>query len=206
MFNDKFSIIIPTLWKSQRIHKLLNDLINCESVGEIILIDNSNQFKQHYDILSKTKVIVPESNLFVSESWNFGVRSAKYENICLCGGDDINFDANIFKMLLESKIIGIVGQASENYHKEYDTSPIITPLTGTRPWGWGCLIFLKKQYWYNIPEQLRVWYGDDWIVKFNPITKYTLHHFSIKTEMSTTSDLSEFNEIKNQDRLFWETL
>jgi glycosyltransferase involved in cell wall biosynthesis len=204
--NNKFTIIIPTLWKSERIHKLLNDLINCETIGEIILIDNSNQFKEYYnELLKKTKIIIPESNLFVSGSWNLGIRSAQYENICLCS-DDINFDPNIFKMLLEYNNIGIIGQASENYHKEYGSNPIITPLTGIRPWGWGCLIFLKKEYWYNVPEQLKVWYGDDWIVKFNPITKYTLHHFSIKTEMSTTSDLSNFNEIKNQDRIFWETL
>ena len=37
-----YSIVIPTLWKSPRIHKLLFDLIECNSVDEIILIDNNN--------------------------------------------------------------------------------------------------------------------------------------------------------------------
>ena len=32
---DKYSIIIPTLWKSNRIGKLLFDLIKCEFVDEI---------------------------------------------------------------------------------------------------------------------------------------------------------------------------
>jgi len=39
-----FSVVIPTLWKSPRIHKLLLDLIKCNNVGEIILIDNSSEF------------------------------------------------------------------------------------------------------------------------------------------------------------------
>lgn len=203
--NNKFSVIIPTLWKSSRIHKLLDNLINCESVGEIILIDNSNQFKQHYDLLPKTKVIIPSQNMFVSESWNFGIRSSKYTNIALCN-DDINFDTHIFKILLQSKIVGIIGQASDNYHYDYNQNLMITPMIGTRPWGWGCLIFLNKEYWKEVPENLKVWYGDDWLVKFNPISKYTLHNFSIKTEMSSTSDLEEFNTIKQQDKLVWEQI
>ena len=44
----KFSIIIPTLWKSERIHQLLLDLIKCEFVDEIILIDNANKFFDYY--------------------------------------------------------------------------------------------------------------------------------------------------------------
>ena len=202
---DKFSVVIPTLWKSKRIHTLLQDLISCDSVGEIILIDNSNKFKQYYDILSKTKVIIPSQNMFVSESWNFGIRSAKYDNIALCN-DDINFNSNIFDMFLQSDIIGVVGQASDNYHYDYSQNPIITPMIGTRPWGWGCLIFLKKEYWKEVPESLRVWYGDDWLVKFNPISKYTLHNFAIKTEMSSTSDLEEFNPIKEQDKIAWQQI
>ena len=39
-----YSIVIPTLWKSPRIQKLLFDLIECYNVDEIILIDNNNKF------------------------------------------------------------------------------------------------------------------------------------------------------------------
>ena len=37
----KYTIVIPTLWKSNRIHTLLKSLIECDYVDEIILIDNS---------------------------------------------------------------------------------------------------------------------------------------------------------------------
>jgi hypothetical protein len=202
---DKFSVIIPTVWKSKRIHTLLEDLIKCKSVGEIILIDNNNQFHKYYETLAKTKVIIPEKNMFVYESWNFGIRSSKYNNIVLCN-DDINFNTIIFDMFIQSNIIGIIGQASDNYHHEYNQNPVLAPMIGIRPWGWGCLIFLKKEYWKDIPEDLKIWYGDDWLVKFNPITKYTLHNFSIKTEMSSTSDLQEFNPVKEQDKIIWEKI
>ena len=33
---DKYTVVIPTLWKSDRTKKLINDLRECEYVGEII--------------------------------------------------------------------------------------------------------------------------------------------------------------------------
>ena len=38
----KYSVIIPTLWKSNRTRKLILDLVECQYVDEIIIIDNSN--------------------------------------------------------------------------------------------------------------------------------------------------------------------
>ena len=46
----KFSIVIPTLWKSNRTKQLLSDLSECEYVDEIIVIDNE------YDGYQDTKV------------------------------------------------------------------------------------------------------------------------------------------------------
>ena len=46
---DKYTVIIPTLWKSNRIGKLLFSLIECEFVDEIILIDNAGKFFEHFE-------------------------------------------------------------------------------------------------------------------------------------------------------------
>jgi glycosyltransferase involved in cell wall biosynthesis len=37
----KYSVIIPTLWKSDRTNKLISDLRECMYVDEIIVIDNA---------------------------------------------------------------------------------------------------------------------------------------------------------------------
>ena len=37
---DKYTVVIPTLFKSNRTNKLLTDLHECEYVGEIIIINN----------------------------------------------------------------------------------------------------------------------------------------------------------------------
>ena len=49
----KYSVIIPTLWKSNRIGKLIFSLIECEFVDEIILIDNAGKFFEYFEALDK---------------------------------------------------------------------------------------------------------------------------------------------------------
>ena len=67
-----FSIVIPTLQKDTMILKMLLDELNQDqTVGEIILIDNSLQgFEYNSD---KLRIIIPNENLFVNPSWNLGV-------------------------------------------------------------------------------------------------------------------------------------
>lgn len=197
-----FSIVIPTLWKSPRIHELLSSLINCNNVGEIILIDNSSEFFNYYTTLDKVKLIQPKENLYVNPSWNLGVELATYNYICLCN-DDLKFDPILFDLtthypdIMSDKIIGM---HSENYHINFSNEIKLVP-TNSRNWGWGCLILFEKKNWIPIPENIKVWYGDDFIFNDNPTQCYNLEGFSILTEMSTTSDQETFNEIKKQDQI-----
>ena len=96
---NKFSVIIPTLWKSNRIHKLLSDLIKCQFVDEIILIDNAGKYFEYYEALDKVKLIQVKENIYVSPAWNLGIKIAKNEHIAICN-DDINFNPNILGLFL----------------------------------------------------------------------------------------------------------
>ena len=60
---------------------------------------------------------------------------------------------------------------------------------------------LKKSMWVDIPENIIVWYGDNFIKEINSVKKSILRGFKVETEMSTTTDLPELDEIKNQDRI-----
>jgi hypothetical protein len=200
---NEYTVVIPTLWKSTRIHKLLQDLIQCDSVGEIILIDNSSEFYNHYTELEKVRVIQPAENLYVNPSWNLGTKEAKYNCVALVN-DDINFDTVIFDTLNESQLksLGIIGMNEDNYKSvEFTEPPQLHPMrNGHRPWGWGCFILFHKSNWIPIPDDIKIWYGDDFVKEFNPVSKYILHNFPIDTEMSTTSDEIIWNERKELDK------
>lgn len=197
----KYSVIIPTLWKSKRIHKLLWDLIKCDYVDEIILIDNAGKYFEYYEALDKVKLVQVKENIYVNPAWNLGIKIAKNELVALVN-DDINFDTTIFGVITKDILseFGIIGQSEFNYKANNSDEPILEKWTGkVRDWGWGCLIMFDKTNWIDIPDNIKIWYGDDFIFKCNPSTKSTLKNFNIETEMSTTSDEKEWDERKKED-------
>ena len=199
---DKYSVIIPTLWKSKRTDKLLKDLENCEYVDEIIVIDNTSIYETDRTI-GKIRMVSKGENIYVNPAWNWGIKLAKNQCIALCN-DDINFDPNIFGVIDESILtyVGIIGMGEGNYKDEIDKergSYIDIWEPGVNDWGWGCLILLKKSHWLPIPNEIKIWYGDNIIKDVNSVSKGVLRNFKIETEMSTTSDETEWDEVKKKD-------
>ena len=90
------SIIIPTMQKDLEVlNKLLLELDGDDSVGEILVIDNSCKgFKTD---LKKVKVFAQKENLFVNPAWNLGIKLSSKE-IPFFGilNDDIIFPKNLF--------------------------------------------------------------------------------------------------------------
>ena len=73
--------------------------------------------------------------------------------------------------------------------------------------GFGIVIAGNKKSYHKIPENIRIWFGDDYLVQMNNEAgkiNYVIDDLPIFTKMSTTSDLEEFNEIKDVDRLMYE--
>ena len=156
---DKFSIIIPTLWKSNRTDKLLKDLEECEYVDEIIVIDNASIYETDRTI-GKIRMVSKGENIYVNPAWNLGIELAKNECIALCN-DDINFNPNIFGVIDESILtyVGIIGMGEGNYKDKIDKekgSYIDMWEPGVNDWGWGCLILLKKSHWLPIPNEIKI--------------------------------------------------
>jgi hypothetical protein len=199
---NKYTVIIPTLWKSNRTEQLIRDLNECEFVDEIIIIDNTNtdEWDRTY---RKIRTVSKGENIYVNPAWNWGIELAKNECIALCN-DDINFDPNIFGVITKDILLefGIIGQSEFNYKGKNSDEPILEKWNGkVRDWGWGCLIMFDKKNWIEIPDDIKIWYGDDYIFKCNLAQKSTLKNFNIETEMSTTSDEHIWNERKEQDKI-----
>ena len=76
-----------------------------------------------------------------------------------------------------------------------------------RGWGFGIVMAAHKKSYYKIPENIRIWYGDDYLVQMNNEVgkvNYVIDDIPIFTKMSATSDLPEFEEIKNIDTLMYD--
>lgn len=187
---SKFSIVIPTLWRSNRIHKLLDDLIKCDDVDEIIIIDNNKGYYNHYDkILDKVNLIQMDDNIYVNPAWNLGVSLSKNYSIALIN-DDINFNTNIFNFLNSYRLdrFGIIGMDSVNYKINVEAPKILKEdRRNVQRFGWGCFIAFDKKYWVDIPDNIKLWYGDDFIRIFNNAPVSYITDFKIETDMSTTS-------------------
>lgn len=190
-----FSVIIPTLWKSDWIHTSISQLEKHPEVGEIILIDNSSERKE----LNRSKInyIYEGVNTYVNPAWNKGVGLAKYDNICIAN-DDLAFNTQIFDWVKPHMDLGIIGMHVSNYDKWVTHfNPQIERMEG-RDWGWGCLLFVKKEKWVDIPQDLLIACGDDWLLKH--IDGWKISGLPLEyDQISRTSILPEFFGLQQTD-------
>lgn len=167
--NQKISVVIPTLQKNKELLcNLLSILENDESVDEIILIDNSLQGLDYSS--RKLRIIIPKENLYVNPSWNLGVKEAKNDVVALLN-DDItiapNFCSNVVKFI--SPQIGCVGaclhniEEADNVNLVVEDSQLSFKPIDLITYHWGIAIFFHKASYVEIPDDIKVFRGDDWI-------------------------------------------
>ena len=213
---NEVSAIIPTLWKAKEFTDHLVDvLVEDESVGEIIIIDNAPTDFCYTD--EKVCTLKQSENLYVNPSWNLGIEESDYDKFIILNDDIIipyNFVYELESLLTEDK--GIVGIdykaviATDGFMDENITfldRKITLKSIRMRDWGFGIVIAGHKESYHKIPENIRIWYGDDYLVQLNNErikTSYVVDNIPIFTKISATSDLAEFEEIKNIDTLMYD--
>lgn len=218
MINKKVSVIIPTLQKNKTfLINLVTSFVEDDFVDEIIIIDNSLQGFAYEN--KKIEVIIPEENLCVNPSWNLGVQKAKNQYICLANDDIIipqNFCSKILKKMTdEHGIVGINSNCVINsYPNSIDISDDISnPITlekieHERPFNFGSIMFFKKDIYTEIPDDLKIFFGDDWICynaeksgKKNAIISNTkIYH------IGSLSSQQYFNLQKQEEKIYWRHL
>lgn len=207
MSGDKFSVVIPTMWYSDKIHTNLSNLNDCDEVGEIILIDNNTSLKPDYiHNLEKVKYLPQDGNIFVNPAWNLGVNISIYKNICV-SNDDVVFNTDIMSWILPHIHKGVIGMWTGNYYGENVQSPYeLHPING-RPWGWGCLFFIHKDNWVEIDERLKIACGDDWLIHHVKGGGYQINNMDLgHDEISITTRRGEFFGQQQEDIKLWESL
>jgi hypothetical protein len=199
----KFSVIIPTIWKSEYTMELLQRYSNSEYVGQIILIDNAPT----KDIVMKKLIhIKEEENSYVNPAWNKGVKLSYHNNITI-SNDDILFDVDEYyeyiSQLTPLENYGYTGAHSENYELNESDNPRFEEYSNQNNFGgWGCLFSFHKSNWKELPNELKIWYGDNLIHAWHsPILQ--LRGFKIETKMSTSSDDMSVRAIRDRDTQLW---
>lgn len=208
----RVSVVIPTLQKNlELLNNLVKILANDDSVAEIIVIDNSTKGYSFEN--DKVRVILPEENLFVNPSWNLGVREAKEEIVALLN-DDITIPENLCKnvILQMHEGMGVVG-----FHRDFVTNtpeikptPASTEIVLEKATGrcgyFGVAMFLYKTSYFEVPEDIKIFWGDDWLYYQNKkrkrnnfyITNQEIYHYGSLS--STDNVVNPYS--KNDSKLY----
>jgi glycosyltransferase involved in cell wall biosynthesis len=207
---NKVSVIIPTMFRCVNItNNLLESLYDDPAVSEVIIIDNTED-QSNIDkvtINEKLQIHSQGKNIYVNPAWNLGVTIAKEDVIAILN-DDITIPNNLFSALSKAdfKELGIVGACHPTIQQV--ESPIRFNIehaellaVSDRMWGYGIFMAMHKDTYINIPEDMLVWCGDDYLFHQNKLVgkqNYVLIS-PIQTKMSTTSDDPVFDKVKEKD-------
>ena len=145
-----------------------------EEDTELIIIDNKNS--EYTNNSDKITIIKPNKNLYVNPSWNLGVSIAKGDYICLLN-DDIIFNIKTLKkgldqlLLIDSNFGIFASHILEGWNKRLamnkDDDQITIKELDVRVWGFGMLMLMKKENYYMIPPEFKVFFGDDFLHAIN---------------------------------------
>lgn len=186
------------------LNKLLYELQESEHVGQIIVIDNS--CKGLKTDFSKVEVYVQKENLFVNPAWNLGIElmSDKYPIFGILN-DDIILPKNLFKAVDEffknsDENVGLAGiDCAKNTPKElFDTYPKDSEVkfekTNKLYGFWGAAFFGRKEHYYTIPNEMKIFYGDHFVFTRNLQNhrqNYKITNIEVKHLESLTSHCSK---------------
>jgi len=203
------TVIIPTLWKINRLYETLTELEKCESVDQIILIDNTGIKKNISN--KKLTYVLEKENTYVNPAWNKGISLSRNDKICVLN-DDVWFDWKKFKEIepMISPEIGLIGMSPNNYNTPFDENLSFVKIIadwktskGHRPIGYGCCFFIHKKNWKPIPNKIKVWAGDDYLFYYrNNLSNYMIEGLKCNGHISyTCNSLENIDEISKNDML-----
>ncbi|DAB05641.1 TPA: hypothetical protein CPT92_08795 [Candidatus Gastranaerophilales bacterium HUM_13] len=216
---NELSVIIPTIQKKPMVlEKLVGLLDKDESVTEILIINNRAESPLEFES-GKVKIYSPLVNLYVNRSWNLGISMIKNKNFLLLNDDmlpcydfcSLIVNSSVF-YLPDTGLIGISPASINQFYyvndidiperKEKD-GPVFSQMDKYMNTGdWGIAIFGKKHCWHNIPEDLKIMCGDNYILKKqkqkNRIN-YEISNIPINHIHASSSGSPEFTKIIQSD-------
>lgn len=214
-----YSVIVPTLWKSNldKFYETLQNFCEDDRVKEIILIDNDIAFKHSTKSkileLSKLKYYPQEENIYVNQAWNLGALESHGKHLMIVN-DDFHITSkktlkNIIKTHQDNKDIytSIYGISTSCYIEEPTSNKIYLTDNEGRGTGWGCFFILHRYTWTDIPNELKIWFGDDYLTKHvlsNGGKVYTFKNIKASPFSQTLSSQTFNSIIDNDTKIYFE--
>ena len=180
-----FSVVIPTLWIPKTFLTQLELISQSSLVDEIIIVSNNRSALPNKTMPSKVKLIDLENNIGVNPAWNLGIANAENDKV-IVANDDILFDTDIFSWFAKtvSEEFGCIGVDPIS-----KVDPSIEEVK-KRNHGFGFLFCINKKTYTPIPEDIKIFFGDDWIFtscRKKGFKNYCIKGFSFSGEESASS-------------------
>lgn len=171
--DKKYSVIIPSMWRCPELTlKQINVLEKNNFVNEIIIINNDKDRTPLNELskFKKIKLLDQETNIGVNPAWNLGVKEAKNELLCIMN-DDIIYDDRIFEKLVDKLYSGSGPFGLINSDISLGQPPMTDKSINFIEYKnkqmcihcFGQLFFIHKSDWIDIPSELIINFGDDFI-------------------------------------------
>lgn len=192
-----YSIVVPTLQLSPILGDLLSLLATSPIVREIIVINNSERDLTFDGEL--IRVLSPGANIFVNPAWNAGRLGAQEEYLAIIN-DDVLFNPSLLEDGLQFMLhrrVGILGadMSSRNWSSGRKR---FSPVQKRRE-GFGVLMLMPTKNYVLIPEELKIWQGDDFLFYQQKSQNYVFAGYDLWTPHHTTAGRPEFAEQKKAD-------
>ncbi len=198
------SVIMPTMWKSKEGMSIVRNIVKVQSVGELIVIDNSEDTFAQLEFIDDEKIVhIREGkNTFVNPSWNKGAKLAKFDKLLFINDDvetDWSFIDKIEEYITEDR--GMIGAGVSCWQGPHNSSGL-QPIN-YRPNCYGCVFAMHRNSYVEIPDDLKIHYGDDWLFTKSDKPNYEIVGWKMSGESEQTSGRKEFNSVKEMDRHLW---
>jgi hypothetical protein len=196
------SVIMPTMWQGRGCLQSMKDIVKQESVGELIVIDNTEAMVTINEKIPKLVHIKEGRNTFVNPAWNKGYRLAKFDKLLFVNDDvqtDWSFINKFAEYITEDK--GMIGAGVSCWQGPYNDGEL-API-GNRPNCYGCVFGIHKNSYVEIPDDLKIHYGDDWLFTKSGKPNYEIVGWKMGGESEQTSGKIQFHPVKEADKRLW---
>ncbi len=198
------SVIMPSMFIPGGIVEMVKEVCNHPLVGEFILMDNTVEGNHITEEIPKLTYIQEGENTFINPAWNKGARMAKYDKLMFLNDDvitDFSLIDKVYDQITEDK--GIIGLGEGCW--QYNGGKFgVRPIHQFRG-GFACLFFIHKNSYRMIPEDIKVWYGDNWLFEKTGKQPFEIINWQMKGQISATIGTPKIWPITREDEKMWVT-
>ena len=203
----KLLTIVPVIFSPQWVKRCLENV-----KGDLIVIDNGAT-PEVKEVIKNYRVITNDKNIYVNPVWNQAMQiflCSDYTHLCLLSSDVVMMEGweKYVEAIHPYQVIVLPEIVNNHKHHDYLAESHHVECFA------GIFFLLDKkmaEICYPIPEQMKIWFGDNWIQKkleakgYQARVYHDLHAIHGNSE-SVRGLGAEATPIIEQDKIEWQKL